>query len=99
MWISHYGSDALVEAALSMSFDELVPKLAPWRLLGAVRRRGCDPAEVRLAAAIFGHALISNETEEPDPGSDRSVDLTKTRDMPLSYLLGLRRSEDEAENL
>ena len=99
LWVSHYGSVALVETALSISFDELVPRLAPWRLLEAVRRRGCDPAEIRLAAEIFGTVLASNEIEAPDPGSDLSVDLTKARNMPFSYSLELRRSQDEAENL
>ena len=39
------------------------------------------------------------EAEEPDPGSDLSVDLAKIKNTPFSYSIELRRSQDEAENL
>jgi hypothetical protein len=38
------------------------------------RARGADPAEVRLAAEIFGTVLRAESIDEPDPGSDLSVD-------------------------
>ena len=98
-WVSHYGSVALVSATLSIPFDELVPRLAPWWLLEAARERGCDPTEVLLAAEVFDSALMSEDAEELDPGSDLSVDLTKSKDMPFSYSFELRRREDESKNL
>ena len=99
IWVNDYGSDALIEATLSLSFDELVPRLAPWRLLEAVRRRGADPTEVRLAAAIFGVALTGNEMKEPDPGSNLAIDLKRVKFLPFSYSVEPRRSENEAEML
>ena len=64
IYVNHYGTDALIEASFSLSFEELAPRLAPWQLLEAVRRRGADPAEVRLAAGIFGAALTGNVLNE-----------------------------------
>lgn len=52
-WINHYGTEALVKATSTLSFDELASRLAPWRLLKAACLRGAVPAEVRLAAKIF----------------------------------------------
>jgi hypothetical protein len=79
-WVNHYGSGALIEATPAVPFDQLAPRLAPWRLLEAVRRRGADPAEVRLAASIFGHILADVKLEEPDPGSTLWVDRTIRRE-------------------
>ena len=89
---------ALIEATLSLSFNELAPRLAPWRLLEAVRRRGVVPTEVREAAAIFGVALTGNEVKELDPGSDLSIDLQRIAFLPFLYSVERRRSENEAEN-
>ena len=97
VWINHYGSDALSEVTLSLSFDELAPRLAPWQLLKAVCRRGTDPAEVRLAAEIFAHALAGNGIDEPDPGANLSIDLTKVKDRPFSYSVEPRRIENAAQ--
>lgn len=64
------GSDSLIEASLSVSFEELAPRLAPWRLLEAARRRGEKPEEVRLAAAIVGTAMAADARNNLDLGSD-----------------------------
>ena len=99
IWVNHYGTDALIEATSSLSFDGLVPRLAPWRLLEAARRRGTDPSEVQLAAEILGHVLVGNERREFDPGSDLSIDLTTVKSSPFSYSLEVRWRENENENL
>ena len=85
IYVNHYGTDSLIEASSSISFEELAPRVAPWRLLEAARRRGADPAEVRLAAAIFGDALTSDAQAELDLGSDLSVDMTRNDYLPFSY--------------
>ncbi len=64
------GSDSLIEASLSVSFEELAPRLAPWRLLEAARRRGEKPEEVRLAAAIVGTAMAADALNNFELGSD-----------------------------
>ena len=95
--INHYGTDALIEAT-SLPFEKIEPRLAPWRLLEAARRRGADPMEVRSAAASFGHVLAGNRIEAPDPGSNLSIDLTKTKTYPFSYSVTPRPSQKEEEN-
>ena len=99
VWVNHYGTDALLEVTSSLSFDRLTPKLAPWGLLEAVRRRGSDPTEVRLAAEIFSHTLADNTIKELDPGADLSVDLTSVKSSPFSYSVEFRWGENENENL
>ena len=63
-WVNCYGMDALIKATPDIPFDKLAPRLAPWRLLGAVRQRGADPTEVRLAAKIFGQLLDGRHRSE-----------------------------------
>ena len=55
--VNCYGMDALIKATPDIPFDELAPRLAPWQLPGAVRQRGADPTEVRLAAEICDQVL------------------------------------------
>jgi uncharacterized protein (DUF433 family) len=97
-WVNHYGSGALIEAAAAVPFDQIAPRLAPWRLLEAVRRRGADAGEVRLAATIFGDVLGGGSTPEPDPGSDLSVRLDRSKDFPAVYNMDLRKSADAARD-
>ena len=97
IYVNHYGTGSLIEASSSVSFKELAPRIAPWRLLEAVRRRGADPAEVRVAAAIFDAALTSEALNDLDLGSDVSVDLTRVGYLPFSYSVSPRRSENEVE--
>lgn len=86
-YFNHCGSDSLIEASSSVSFEELAPRLAPWRLLEASRRRGEKPDEVRLAAAIFGTAVtpnaLSNLNLRPDfvnvPARMRSLETAAAR--------------------
>jgi hypothetical protein len=81
-WVNHYGTGALIRAEPELPFDQLAPRLAPWRVLEAARVRGADPAEVRLAAEIFGHVLAAEKIEEPDPGSALTVNRAE-KDFPL----------------
>ena len=99
IWVNHYGTDALIEATSALPFDRLAPRLAPWRLLEAVRRRGTEPDEVQLAARIFGRALVGNESREFDPGSDLYINLTTVKSSPFVYSLKVRPSDNENENL
>ena len=60
--INNCGTDALIEATSNLPLDAVAPRLAPWRLLKAVGQRGATPAEVRLAAEIFGRWLMDEES-------------------------------------
>jgi hypothetical protein len=77
IWENHYGSGTLIDGARATPFDELAPRIAPWRLLEAVRRRGADPGEVRLAAAIFDRAFSGVGLDVPEPGASISIDRTE----------------------
>ncbi|MBH5396444.1 hypothetical protein HZZ13_01265 [Bradyrhizobium sp. CNPSo 4010] len=98
IWVNHYGTGALIRAELALPFDQLGPRLAPWRLLEAARLRGADPTEVRLAAEIFGHVLTANKIEEPDPGSTLTVDRTERRFTPFFISVRPRPSPEERDN-
>ena len=67
--INHHGTHALINATSKIPFEELVARLAPWRLLEATRLRGATSPEVELAAAILDEMLASDGLEAPDPGS------------------------------
>ncbi|WP_439360107.1 hypothetical protein [Bradyrhizobium sp. DASA03007] len=90
VWVNHYGTGALIRSESALPFDQLGPRLAPWRLLEAARVRGADPAEVRLATEIFGHVLAANKIAEPDPGSTLTVDRTEKRFTPFFVSVQLR---------
>ena len=97
--INHHGTHALINATSKIPFEELVARLAPWRLLEATRLRGATSPEVELAAAILDEMLASDGLEAPDPGSILSVDTTKTWPWPLTFLARPRPSGDDLENL
>ena len=85
-WVNHYGTDALVEATLSVSFAELAPRLAPWRLLAAARRRGGLSGDVRLAAAILANVVNSDSVITVDDSlADVTVDPGRAALWPLAY--------------
>jgi hypothetical protein len=75
-WANHYGSGALIKAAVGVPFDQLASRLAPWRLLEATRERGGDPTEVQFAASIFGSVLLADQIDTPDLGAIVIVDRT-----------------------
>lgn len=70
LWANHFGSIALTAASQSLPFDQLAPRVVPWLLLEAVRKRGSDEAETRLAAGILGTIIEKPSVAEPDPGSN-----------------------------
>ena len=85
-WVNHYGTDALVEATLSVSFAEVTPRLAPWRLLAAARRRGGLPSDVRLAAEMLANAMgFDCVTTAADPPADVTIDRGRADLWPLNY--------------
>lgn len=95
MWVNHYGSEALIRSETALPFDQLAPRLAPWRLLEAARVRGVDPSEVRLAAELLGQILAGEKITEPDPGSTLTVDRTEKRFTPFVISFRPRPSAEE----
>jgi hypothetical protein len=97
-WVNHYGTGAFIEAGAALPFEQLAPRLAPWRLLEAARTRGADVAEVRLAAEIFGHVLAAAKIEEPDPGSNLSVERSEKEAKPFVLSAEPRPSPEQQNN-
>jgi len=84
-WANDYGSGALIKATAAIPFDQVAPRLAPWRLLEAARERGEDPGEVRLAASILSDVLVAGRLAAPDPGARLTIDRTPERAGPLLF--------------
>lgn len=97
-WVNHYGTGALIQATLAVPFDQIAPRLAPWRLLEAARLRGNDATEVRLAAEIVGHILLASNNTAPDLGADLTIRLRDGEYHPLHFSVSLRESQKEANN-
>jgi hypothetical protein len=98
LWVNHYGTGALLKAEPALPFDQLAPRLAPSRLLEAARVRGADPAEVRLAAEIFGHVLAAAKIEAPDPGSIITVEREQKDFTPFIVSISPRPRPEEQRN-
>lgn len=81
----HEASGALIEATRSHPFEQISERLAPWRLLEAVRIRGSDPAEVRIAAERLDFVLADGPRETPDPGAQLAVELVEGSTSPPWY--------------
>lgn len=84
LYVDHYGSHALVEATLGLPFEQVLPRIAPWRLMWAVLRRGDEPGEARLAAGVLDHILMDSGYA-PDLGSIVTVDREARRNHPFYY--------------
>jgi hypothetical protein len=98
LWVNHYGTGALIKAEPALPFEQLAPRLAPWRLLEAARVRGADPGEVQLAAEIFGRILAAEKIEEPDPGSTLTIE-PREHDFPPFVFVKPRSSIEERRPL
>lgn len=97
-WINHYGTGALIEATRALPFDQIAPRLAPWRLLEAARLRGADPNEIRLAAEKLEHILLAVKICEPDPESILSFDRNAAKASPFSFSITLHQSQTDTND-
>ncbi len=97
--LNHCGSDALIAASRSIPFEEVAPRLAPWKLLEAARKRGALGKEVRLAAGILD-AILTRAQRAPDaPESDLIVDRTRTGQSPFSFAIALRPGVNDGQDM
>lgn len=72
-FLAHDASGALIAATTSTPFDQVAQRLAPWRLLEAVRQRGGDPSEVRIAAELLDMVLTGGPSQPLDVGAQLSI--------------------------
>lgn len=98
LWVSHYGTGALIEATRSQPFDKIVSRLAPWRLLEAARLRGSEPSEIKLAAEIFDQVLTAEKINIPDLGSILTVDRSEAKSFPFKFSVSSQASDDVFSN-
>lgn len=97
-FVNDYGTEALIAGAIELPLEQLAARLAPWRLLEAARRRGCDSAEVRFAARVFSRVIAAEGIESPDPGSDLSVYQTPEKSAGFLFSVAPRKSKEESED-
>jgi hypothetical protein len=84
-WVNDYGSVALIEGTLGIPFEQVVLRVAPWRVLELASRRGGQEADVRLAAQIFARVVRADGLEAPDAGAAISVELGTDQDRVLRF--------------
>lgn len=82
---AHAASGALVEATRSQPFEQIAGRLAPWRLLEAVRLRGSDASEARLALEQLDAILTGGPREAPDPGAQIFIERPDASNRPPWY--------------
>lgn len=82
---AHAASGALMEATRGQPFEQIAGRLAPWRLLEAVRLRGSDASEARVALERLDAILAGGPREAPDPGAQIFVERTDASNRPPWY--------------
>lgn len=82
---AHAASGALMEATRGQPFEQVAGRLAPWRLLEAVRMRGNDATEARVALERLDAILTGGPREAPDPGAQLSIERTDASNRPPWY--------------
>lgn len=75
---SHYGSQILIDGGEDVAFEDILGRVAPWRLPAAVRSRGAKDSDVQLAAPViekvlFSASAIADETETPVNVQERAA--------------------------
>jgi len=71
---AHAATGALMEVTKSHAFDQVASRLAPWRLLEAVRARGGDTSEVRVAAEHLDAILAKGPSAVFEVGACLTVE-------------------------
>jgi hypothetical protein len=73
-------------------------EIAPYPRCREASVSRADPADVRLAAEIFGHVLAAEKIEEPDPGSTLTVERAEKSFTPFFVSIEPRSSPQEQGN-
>ncbi|WP_146742255.1 hypothetical protein [Oleiagrimonas sp. MCCC 1A03011] len=84
-FLAHAASGALITATKALPFEQVAARLAPWRLLEAVRHRGGDPSEIRLAAELLDAVLASGPAQTLDVGAQLTVRRDTNSTSPTWY--------------
>jgi hypothetical protein len=99
VWVNHFGTGALIATTAVLPFEQIVSRLAPWRLLEAARLRGEDASKVRLAAKVLGYLVTGVQTVVPDPGATLSVERHERRAFPFVVSVEPRAQVEEENDV
>jgi len=94
-YINHYGTIALVEATRSRPLEDILSRLAPWRLPGSARARGNAPEEVRMVASAMDALLDVKNSPAPEPDSRVSVNLESREKEPFSVMISVQSGSND----
>jgi len=72
-FLAHAASGALFAATMALPFEQVAVRLAPWRLLEAVRHRGGDASEVRTAAELLDAILTGGPAQPLEVGAQITI--------------------------
>lgn len=97
-WVNHHGSAALIASSTNILFEQIASRLAPWRLLEAVRLRGGDPAEATIAASMFGAVLAARGRDVIDLTQVLTMDRTDPCATPFTFSAEPRDEPDDDES-
>lgn len=84
-WVNHYGSHAVIDASMAMPFEQIASIITPSLLPYAVRERGSERSDTRLAVEILSSLLMSSDTQVADPGAEIFVNAERREDDPVSF--------------
>lgn len=84
-WVNHYGSHAVIDASMSMPFEQVASIITPSLLPYAVKERGAEIGDSRLAAEILSTLLMSPTARAADPGAEIFVNAERREGDPVSF--------------
>ncbi len=84
-WVNHYGSHAVIDAAMSAPFEQIASIIMPSLLPYAVKERGAEVGDTRLAAEILSSLLMSPTARAADPGAEIFVNAERREGDPVSF--------------
>lgn len=84
-WTNHYGSHAVIDASTAMPFELVASVITPSLLPYAIRERGSEPSEVKLATEILSSLLMSAAAGVSDLGGEIFVNSENRKNDPVSF--------------
>lgn len=86
-WVNHYGSHAVIDASMTMPFEQVASIITPSLLPYAVRVRGSERSDTLLAAEILSSLLMSSTARAADTGAEIFVNAERRKGDPVSFAI------------
>ena len=84
-WVDHYGSHAVIDASMTMPFEQVASIITPSLLPYAVRVRGSERSDTLLAAEILSSLLMSSTARVADADAEIFVNADRRKGDPVSF--------------